>query len=351
MTHSTDLQDSFSTSSSETKPLLACAAKSSHAFYVTMIVLAAAGGWIAGRLTMGDRSSTGVSLPVAQTIIHKLSDGQADVSKVFPGPKGLTGMVLTQKGGRPPVIAWMTNTRSSVIVGGVIDAQTNQNLTVSALRDQILGGENPQNQWAAITGSSAGLQGAQVHGQESAPSSKQDGSKAIEQWISSHQKGITQPGTSGPHTLYMFFDPNCSFCHQTFMTLQQHLDILKKAGIRLEYIPVAFLKPDSLAKAASIEQKGFPALLENEKRFSAGDEEGGLKAPSVEDLARDPELRRAAAVVQSNTEALRALAQANGVQPGTPTFVWIDAHGVGEIFPQSPTPQVLEQIARSMQSH
>lgn len=79
-------------------------------------------------------------------------------------------------------------------------------------------------------------------------------------------------GKSGP-LVVAFEDPNCSFCDH----LSQEAEPLIAAGkLRMRIVPVAFLKPDSEARAAGILQSGDPAAAwtRNMAGFDHRKEEG-----------------------------------------------------------------------------
>ena len=61
---------------------------------------------------------------------------------------------------------------------------------------------------------------------------------------------------SAPKTVWMVMDPNCVFCHLAYEHL---LPYLKKGDVRIEVVPVGFLKPSSLPKAATILASKDPA--------------------------------------------------------------------------------------------
>lgn len=80
-------------------------------------------------------------------------------------------------------------------------------------------------------------------------------------------------GKSGP-LIVAFEDPNCRFCNQ----LSEEVDPLAAAGkVRIRVVLVAFLKPDSEARAAGILQSADPAAAwaRNQADFDHGAEEGG----------------------------------------------------------------------------
>ena len=59
-----------------------------------------------------------------------------------------------------------------------------------------------------------------------------------------------------PKTVWMVADPNCVFCHLTYEHL---LPYIQKGALRIKLVPVGFLKPSSLPKAATIIAAKNPA--------------------------------------------------------------------------------------------
>ena len=79
-------------------------------------------------------------------------------------------------------------------------------------------------------------------------------------------------GKAGP-LIVAFEDPNCSFCdHLT----QEAAPLIAAGKLRMRIVPVAFLKPDSEARAAAILQSADPAAAweQNMRGFDHRKEEG-----------------------------------------------------------------------------
>ena len=86
---------------------------------------------------------------------------------------------------------------------------------------------------------------------------------------------------SGKHIIYIFFDPNCPYCHKLYETLRP---LIAKRDLQLRWIPVAMLSETSLGKAAAILQAADPlsAFHNNEDDFGLSDlGPGGAIAPAA----------------------------------------------------------------------
>jgi thiol:disulfide interchange protein DsbG len=306
-------------------------------------VLLVGGGLIAGfaASTIAMSGHGGVlSKTQADAIVEKLTHHQAKVKRVFPGPSGLTGAVVSGRQG--PVIVWITNSRSAVIVGGVVNAKTNQNLTMQATAKYLLhtgladdSADQPHPQTTADSVPSA-----------SASEQPKSGESALRQFIRGSRDGsfseVSQPDLSGPHVLYAFVDPNCIFCHRFFDYVQAHLSEFRQAGVRVVYVPVAILKQSSIAKAAAIVDHGWPELLEDERKFDVDDEEGGIQGLTGAALAQY------ASRVKVNTNWLANLANANHASAGTPFLVWQAGDGRAYYLDGFPAAKGMQEILASM---
>lgn len=129
-------------------------------------------------------------------------------------------------------------------------------------------------------------------------------------------------GSHGPR-LYVYFDPNCIYCHLLYQRLQPYVS---GGQVRVAWIPVGFLKADSPGKAEAILAAADPraAMERNERRFDRANEEGGI-AP----LAHPP--RPIVQKVYNNTRLLAALGNL-----ATPTLVFMDGDGVVHVVPGMP---------------
>ncbi len=209
--------------------------------------------------------------PVEMAVHHGMR-----VVRKFPAASGLTGWVLSRDGRYS--MAFTTPDGQTMIVGVLMD-KTGADLT-SAYRAKFI----PKPDYAKLFGG-LGSTGYIVEG-------------AVH-----HAKSV----------LYVFFDPNCIFCHLTWKALQPY----EKAGLQVRWIPVAFLKPTSAGKAAAIMQAKDPqaAFRHNESSFNTATEDGGIKPlgkPSAASLARISQNGRLMTRFGSN---------------GTPTLVWKNKAG------------------------
>lgn len=91
-------------------------------------------------------------------------------------------------------------------------------------------------------------------------------------------KAIKITEGTGPKTLYVFFDPNCPFCHKLFEELRPYV---KKHEVTVHWIPVGILTSTSPGKAAAILQSKdrLKAFYQSEHDWGFNDSPGGGIAP------------------------------------------------------------------------
>jgi thiol:disulfide interchange protein DsbG len=124
---------------------------------------------------------------------------------------------------------------------------------------------------------------------------------------------VVEGPASPRRILYVFFDANCWYCHLTWKALQPY----EAAGLQVRWVPVAYQKDSSSAKAAAImlAKDRAAALRENETRYRAQSYDGGI-APA----AGIP------AALAAQLDANFGLMDRFGV-PGTPGLAWKDGKG------------------------
>lgn len=134
----------------------------------------------------------------------------------------------------------------------------------------------------------------------------------------------------GRRKLYVFFDPNCTYCPLLYKNLQP---LIAPYDLQLRWIPVAMLDPTSLGKAAAILQAKDPkaALDENEGHFTPGTHAGSI----AEDIPAD------------GTEALlranEALLHQVGI-PVVPTMLFQAKSGEAMVVQGALSPVALRKV-------
>ena len=130
------------------------------------------------------------------------------------------------------------------------------------------------------------------------------------------------------HILYVFFDPNCIFCHLLWKAVQPY----EKVGLEVRWVPVAFLKSSSIGRAAAIMTVPDPltAFRENESNY-ANDNGGITPLSHISAQFRT--------TIANNNQLMNAF-RSNG----TPTLVWKDEKGHIQVLSGMPSLSDLPKI-------
>lgn len=179
----------------------------------------------------------------ASSLVTGASHGRAQAVSVFRGPDGMIGVVIRvhSQGGRSAIV-WATPDARALVVGELVNAR-GKDLNAKAQVAQGL---------------------------------RTDPTVILEAASEPASHGLGTPG-KGP-TLTFFIDPNCMYCHQLYAELMPHV---ADHQLRVRFVLVGVIKPDSPARAAAILAAAHPlaALAEDEGHFDRRREEGGFPIP------------------------------------------------------------------------
>ncbi len=139
--------------------------------------------------------------------------GGLKVEKKFEAEGGLTGWILSQGPGKNIVV--FTSADGQVAISGTMLNAKGENLTRQYL-EQYGPKIDYEKAWPKLEKSAWVAEGA-----------KGDAAKSV---------------------VYAFLDPNCTYCHLAWKAFQPYM----KAGLQVRWIPVAFLRPDSVNKAGEL---------------------------------------------------------------------------------------------------
>ena len=207
-------------------------------------------------------------------IIQSVIAGGAKVDKRFPAASGLTGWIISQNGQSTVVF---TTPDNKTLISGVLLDENGKNLT-EAYADQYA----PRPDLS-------------------------DAYKSLER-----STYITEGAANPKSTIYVFFDPNCPYCHLAWRQLQAY----EKVGLQVRWVPVAYLAESSEGKAIHLlaSKDRAAALRAQEEAFRRGS-----PAPAGFTADKYPALAKALA----GNEAVMHRFGMNG----TPAFVWKDKAG------------------------
>jgi len=139
------------------------------------------------------------------------------------------------------------------------------------------------------------------------------------------------------HVIYVFFDPNCPYCHKVFEMLRPQV---QSGAVELRWVPIGKLMLTSLGKAAALLEDKDPtaALYRNERDFSR--ETGAFGGIEEEPLPREDTLRR--------LNANHALLSRSG-NDAVPALLYRTKEGKAHLVVGAPPAANLDAIVKSLE--
>lgn len=139
------------------------------------------------------------------------------------------------------------------------------------------------------------------------------------------------------HVIYVFFDPNCPYCHKVFEMLRPQV---QSGAVELRWVPIGKLMLTSLGKAAALLEDKDPtaALYRNERDFSR--ETGAFGGIEEEPLPREDTLRR--------LNANHALLRRSG-NDAVPALLYRTKEGKANLVVGAPPAASLDAIVKSLE--
>jgi thiol:disulfide interchange protein DsbG len=136
------------------------------------------------------------------------------------------------------------------------------------------------------------------------------------------------------HVLYVFFDPNCPYCHKVYNGLRTAVEM---GEIEVRWIPIGILTTTSHGKAATLLEAKDPtaALHRNEQYFST--ETGSLGGIEEEPVPRGDTVKR----LDRNLALLR-----RSGRDAVPSLLFRDKSGKHHFIMGAPPQATLDQIVR-----
>lgn len=129
--------------------------------------------------------------------------------------------------------------------------------------------------------------------------------------------------------IYVFFDPNCPYCHKAWIALQAY----EQAGLQARWIPVAYLRPSSESKVIKmLEARDQTAAFRNGMKNFVRDR----NAPADIALKDRPKI---ADLISKNSQLMAKF----GLN-ATPAFVWKQKDGNIAVMKGLPPPQDFPRI-------
>lgn len=203
--------------------------------------------------------------------LQNLTQQGGTVLRTFPAPDGITGWVVQIQG--HDFILYTTTSGDYAFTGALLDKDGN-NLT-RRYADQYMPQSNARQLADRLSG----------------------------------DKALVDEGSPKAPLVYIYADPNCSYCNRLWTELRPYV---RSGKLHVRWALVDFLKPTSKGRAAAIltaDDRAL-ALAEDEQRFDHGEEEGGI-----------PELRPVPLAVDAALK-LHDLELNDSGNMGTPTFLY-----------------------------
>ena len=139
------------------------------------------------------------------------------------------------------------------------------------------------------------------------------------------------------HVIYVFFDPNCPYCHKVFEMLRPQV---ARGEVELRWIPIGKLMLTSLGKAATMLEAKDPteALYRNERGFSQ--ETGSFGGVEEEPVPREDTLRR--------LNANHALLNRSGFD-AVPALLFRTKDGQADLVRGAPPAAFFEKLLKNLE--
>jgi thiol:disulfide interchange protein DsbG len=227
----------------------------------------------------------------AVDLVNQLTHNQYQVINTFTASNGWTGVVLQSKTNKTGTIVYVDPKANYVFYGTILDANGN-NLSQAYSQKYLMN----------------------IVMQELS----QDVVQA--NWIQ-------QGSDNAAHKLYIFFDPNCIYCHRLYQNIQNDI---ASGVLQVRWIPVGLVKDDSAGKSAKIlsadnTNEALALLKLDESSFNYLTEEGGITALAK---GNDKVSQKAYQQVEQNNQ----LFEKYGFS-GTPVIVYKNSKGKPSLIP------------------
>ena len=169
------------------------------------------------------------------------------------------------------------------------------------------------------------------------PSKTEARQKAAASMLADIQQATWIRDGKSTHVMYVFFDPNCPYCHKVFEMLRPQV---QRGEVELRWVVVGKLMATSTGKAAAMLEAKDPteALYRNERGFSQ--ETGSFGGIEEEPAPREETLRRL------NTNL--ALLNRSGFD-AVPALLFRTKDGKADIIRGAPPAAFLEKLVKDLE--
>jgi len=169
------------------------------------------------------------------------------------------------------------------------------------------------------------------------PSKAEVRQKAAASMLANIQQATWIRDGKSTHVMYVFFDPNCPYCHKVFEMLRPQV---QRGEVELRWVVVGKLMATSTGKAAAMLEAKDPteALYRNERGFSQ--ETGSFGGIEEEPAPRADTLRR--------LNANLALLNRSGFD-AVPALLFRTKDGIADFIRGAPPAAFLENLVKELE--
>ena len=169
------------------------------------------------------------------------------------------------------------------------------------------------------------------------PSKAESRQKAAASMLANIQQATWIRDGKSAHVMYVFFDPNCPYCHKVYEMLRPQV---QRGEVELRWVVIGKLMATSIGKAAAMLEAKDPteALHRNERGFSQ--ETGSFGGIEEEPAPREETLRR--------LNANHALLNRSGFD-AVPTLLFRTKDGKTDIIRGAPPAAFLEKLVKDLE--
>jgi len=169
------------------------------------------------------------------------------------------------------------------------------------------------------------------------PSKAEARQKAAAAMLANIQQATWIRDGKSAHVMYVFFDPNCPYCHKVYEMLRPQV---QRGEVELRWVVIGKLMATSIGKAAAMLEAKDPteALHRNERGFSQ--ETGSFGGIEEEPAPREETLRR--------LNANHALLNRSGFD-AVPALLFRTKEGKTDIIRGAPPAAFLEKLVKNLE--
>jgi thiol:disulfide interchange protein DsbG len=169
------------------------------------------------------------------------------------------------------------------------------------------------------------------------PSKTEARQKAAASMLANIQQATWIRDGKSAHVMYVFFDPNCPYCHKVYEMLRPQV---QRGEVELRWVVIGKLMTTSTGKAAAMLEAKDPteAFYRNERGFSQ--ETGNFGGIEEEPAPREETLRR--------LNANHALLNRSGFD-AVPALLFRTKDGKADIIRGAPPAAFLEKLVKDLE--